>query len=164
MNRIKSNWFFTVFHQMRYNTSFRLIRNDSKRAGKEILKWLGIALIHFNPNPFLIIPNQSERRFVSRLMENSQKSIQVNLVHSASMRLNPIHSTLIRGVNWNKSQVRMIRNLVTWSGWSIALYWKLNLNSRICNWGVELTSIRRESLTMLTSIATSSKGALTPLP
>ena len=30
--------------------------------------------------PFRVIPNQSEKRFVSRLMKNGQKSIRLNLI------------------------------------------------------------------------------------
>ena len=51
--------------------------------------------------PFRIIPNQSEKCFVSRLMKNGQKSIRINPIHSASMRMNsnqvlhPNHSQLL---------------------------------------------------------------------
>ena len=37
-----------------------------------------------------IIPNQSEKRIVSRLMENGQKSIRLNLTNSEKpIRMNP---------------------------------------------------------------------------
>ena len=40
--------------------------------------------------PFRVTPNQFEKRFISRLMKNGQKSIQLNLIQSeASIRMNP---------------------------------------------------------------------------
>ena len=43
--------------------------------------------------PMPIIPNQSEKRFVSRLMKNYQKSIQLNPINSdTSIRMNPNQS------------------------------------------------------------------------
>ena len=38
--------------------------------------------------PFGITQNQIKKRFVSRQMKNDQKSIQINLIHSASIRMN----------------------------------------------------------------------------
>ena len=37
---------------------------------------------------FRIIPNQSEKRFIFRLMKNSQKSNRLNPIHSSSIRMN----------------------------------------------------------------------------
>ena len=43
--------------------------------------------------PMRIIPNQSEKRFVSCLMKNSQKSIRLNPINSETlMRMNPNQS------------------------------------------------------------------------
>ena len=40
-----------------------------------------------------IIPNQSEKRFVSRLIENGQKPIRLNPINSeTSIRMNPNQS------------------------------------------------------------------------
>ena len=46
-----------------------------------------------------IIPNQSEKRFVSRLMKNGKKQI----------RLNPIISEISIRMNSNESEVRLIQ-------------------------------------------------------
>ena len=48
INRIKSDWFYIVFHQTRYKTFFGLVRNDSKwlaLARMQISEWIGIVLI-----------------------------------------------------------------------------------------------------------------------
>ena len=55
-----------------------------------------------------IIPNQSEKRIVSRLMKNGQKSIRLNPINSeTSIRMNP-----------NQSETKfLIENLVSdWFG------------------------------------------------
>ena len=52
-----------------------------------------------------IIPNQSEKRFVSRLMKNGQKSIRLNLINSeTSVRMNPNESEPIRNHIFNADQ------------------------------------------------------------
>ena len=49
-----------------------------------------------------IIPNQSEKCFVSRLMKNDRKSIRLNPINSeTSIRINPNQSASIQG--WNES-------------------------------------------------------------
>ena len=40
------------------------------------------AISEFVYEPFRVIPNQSEKRFVSHLMKNGQKSIRLNLINS----------------------------------------------------------------------------------
>ena len=54
--------------------------------------------------PFGIIPSQPKKRFVSRIMWKGQKSI----------RLDPIDSTSIQGINWNESELGMNPSL-DWS-------------------------------------------------
>ena len=92
-----------------------------------------------------IIPNQSENRFVSRLMKNGQKSIQLNPINSEtsirinpklsfqsrSTRINPNHSDLgfIRidsdwkfGLDQSKLRMIWIENLVSdWSDWCLGI-------------------------------------------
>ena len=47
-----------------------------------------------------IIPDQSEKRSVSRLMKNGQKSTRLNPIYSeASIRINPKQTELIRSRN-----------------------------------------------------------------
>ena len=51
----------------------------------------------FKSEPMRIIPNQSEKRFVSRLMKNGQKSIRLNPINSEtkfSIQINPNHFDL----------------------------------------------------------------------
>ena len=94
LNRIKSDWFFTIFYQTRYKTFFQI--------GS---KWLGTDQNSFNRSEWTI-PNQSERRFVSRYMKNSQKSIQINLIQSvASIRINP---------NWISIWTNLINPSLDW--------------------------------------------------
>ena len=59
-----------------------------------------------------IIPNQSEKRFISRLMKNGQKSIRLNLIHSVtSIRVNPNQSETKFSfrINLNHSDLELIR-------------------------------------------------------
>ena len=59
-----------------------------------------------------IIPNQSEKRFVSRLMKNGQKPIQLNLINfETSIQMNPNQSETEFSIrfNSNESKVEMIR-------------------------------------------------------
>ena len=51
------------------------------------------AISEFVYEPFRVIPNQSEKRFVSHLMKNGQKSIRLNLINSeTSIWMNPNQS------------------------------------------------------------------------
>ena len=51
-----------------------------------------------------IIPNQSKKRFVSRLIKNGQKSIRLNLINSeTSIRINPKPSFQSRSIRINPS-------------------------------------------------------------
>ena len=55
----------------------------------ELFRFISI----FVSEPMRIIPNQSESRFVSRLMKNGQKSIQLNPINSETwIRMNPNQS------------------------------------------------------------------------
>ena len=55
------------------------------------------------------IPNQSEKRFVSRLMKNGQKSIRLNPINSeTSIRTNPNKSEL--GLIQTEFSIRINRN------------------------------------------------------
>ena len=66
--------------------------------------------------PMWIIPNQSEKRFVSRLMKNGQKSIRLNPINSeTSIRMNP-----------NQSETKFSIRINPISDWS-----KLNFQSEL---------------------------------
>ena len=65
-------------------------RNFRKRTQSERIR----AIPKCVSKPFEIIPNQSDKRFLSHLMKIGQKSIRVY----------PIHSALIRGMNLNESE------------------------------------------------------------
>ena len=55
--------------------------------------------------PMRIIPNQSEKRFISRLMENGQKSIRLNPINSdRSIRMKPNQSETKFSVQINPHQ------------------------------------------------------------
>ena len=57
-----------------------------------------------------IIPNQSEKHFVSYLMENGQKSIRFNPINSeTSIRMNPNECEPIRNQVFNPDQSKLIR-------------------------------------------------------
>ena len=62
--------------------------------------------------PMRIIPNQSEKRFVSRLMKNGQKSIRLNTINSeTSIRMNPNQSEtkFLIQINPNQSELELIQ-------------------------------------------------------
>ena len=78
--------------------------------------------------PMRIIPNQSEKLFVSCLMKNSQKSIRLNSIHSGnSMRMNPNQSE-------TKFLIRIIPNNSDLGFIRIDSDWKFSLDQSDLNW------------------------------
>ena len=64
----------------------------------------------FVSEPMRIIPNQSEKRFVSRLMKNGQKSVRLNSVNSeTSIRMNPNQSEAKFSIQINQNQCELIQ-------------------------------------------------------
>ena len=64
--------------------------------------------------PVRIIPNQSEKRFVSRLMKNGQKPIRLNPINSeTSIRMNPNQSEtkFAIQINFQPESIRIIPTL-----------------------------------------------------
>ena len=72
----------------------------------KILDWNSFrANLSYSGTCFRTIPNQFEKRFVSRLMKKGQKSIRLNLIHSeASIRMNPNQV-----FNPNQSEIGLIQ-------------------------------------------------------
>ena len=69
----------------------------------ELFRFISISV----SEPMRIIPNQSEKLFVSRFMKNGQKSIRLNPINSeTSIRLNPINSESSIRMNSNQSETK----------------------------------------------------------
>ena len=86
INRINLDWILPVFHLVRI--CFESFRTNPKNVLYRD-EW---KKFYFNPNESEQIrnqfPNQSEKRFISRLIKNDQNSIEGNPFFFASIRMN----------------------------------------------------------------------------